>query len=239
MSLPVDRRMFLPEVVYLRSPHSGLLEPISRRDDPEIWEALAASDEAVTTQIGKSKIYPTSSASAPWVMKQMIEALRLKPGMRVLEIGTGTGYNAACLAALGAEVVSVEIDAELADQARDTLRAAKITGVMVITGDGEFGAPAWAPFDRVIATAAAKVVPYAWVEQTADQGLIVAPYTGEGHKGGMVVLTVSGGVARGKVEGDATFMPLRGQRIDQPTLQAIETRTDLQVEVTPQGQRLF
>jgi hypothetical protein len=71
-----------------------------------------------------------------------------------------------------------------------------------------------------------------------DGGLIVAPYTGEGHKGGMAVLGVSDGVARGGIEGDAPFMPIRGQGLSAVEQNAIETISDLWIEVTPSGQRL-
>jgi protein-L-isoaspartate(D-aspartate) O-methyltransferase len=211
-----------------------------------------AEDKAVTTQTDRNDpqisgveypagkgFFPTSSASAPWVVCQMLDALKVGPGMRVLEIGTGTGFNAACLAALGAEVVSVEIDLELADQARDALRGAGFSRVVVIAGDGEYGAPAYAPYDRVIATAAAHTIPYPWVEQTREGGLIVAPYTGDGHKGGMLVLTVHDGTAVGGIEGDAAFMPLCGQKLQQQELNAIKTRPGLRVEVTSHGQRLI
>jgi protein-L-isoaspartate(D-aspartate) O-methyltransferase len=236
MSLPVDRRLFVPDLVWVV--RDGGHVRLSRQEEPEEWERMVASeDTAITTKL-KDGMWPVSSSSAPSVMARMIDALDLKPGMRVLEIGTGTGYNAACLAALGAEVVSIEIDQGLADQARGILREAGVQEVVVIAGDGERGAPAHAPFDRVIATAAAHTIPYAWVEQTRDGGLIVTPYTGEGHKAALVVLSVNGGVATGGVAGDAAFMPLWGQRLRQEDLHAIESRPGLRLEVTVSGQRL-
>ncbi|MGH3373993.1 MAG: protein-L-isoaspartate O-methyltransferase family protein [Actinoallomurus sp.] len=235
MGLPVERRLFVPELVWVVK--GGRHVRLSRQEEPEEWERLVASeDTAITTKL-KDGMWPVSSSSAPSVMARMIDALDLEPGMRVLEIGTGTGYNAACLAAFGAEVVSVEIDPDLADQARGVLRDAGVRGVVVVTGDGERGAPDHAPFDRVIATAAAHTVPYAWVEQTRDGGVIVTPYTGEGHRAALVVLTVHGGVADGGVVGDAAFMPLSGQRLRQADLRAIESRPGLRLEVTASGQR--
>lgn len=251
----VDRRLFIPDTVYVWEKTDDGREwmvPLRRQDDPDRWEALVAEDKAVTTQTdandplmsgveyppGKG-FFPTSSSSAPFVMARMLAALHVEPGMRVLEIGTGTGYNAACLAALGAEVVSVEIDLELADLAREALRDAGTSGVVVIAGDGEYGAPAYAPFDRVIATAAAHTIPFPWVEQTRDGGLIVAPYTGQGYKNGLMVLEVQPASAVGAVQGEAAFMPLRGQKLSQSDLQTIETITGLRVEVTKEGQRLI
>ncbi|GAB3278813.1 hypothetical protein GCM10027589_05110 [Actinocorallia lasiicapitis] len=249
VELPADRRLFVPDTIYVRE--DKWLVPLRRSEQPEEWERLVSLDDAVTTRTDEDDpqlpgadyppgkgFFPLSSSSAPSLMARMIEALDVKPGMRVLEIGTGTGYNAACLAALGCEVVSIEIDLELADQARDTLRDAGVTGVVVIGGDGEYGAPTYAPYDRVIATAAAHTIPYFWVEQTRNGGLIVAPYTGEGHKAALLVLNVHDGMAIGEVEGGAAFMPLRGQQLTQPELNAIETKPGLRVEVTAEGQRL-
>lgn len=162
---PVDRRLFIPENVWVLKDENLVM--LSRKDDPAGWEQAVVADDPIVTR-RKDGIWPVSSSSAPWLMARMIEALRLEPGMRVLEIGAGTGYNAACLAALGAEVVSVEIDPGVADEARAALRTAGYPGVEVVTGDGELGVPDRAPFDRVVASAAAHTVPYAWVEQTRE-----------------------------------------------------------------------
>lgn len=232
----VDRSLFVPDQIWVV--RDGEFTGVSRSSNPEEWCRVVAADDAVTTQL-KDGMVPTSSSSAPWLMARMIGALRLEPGMRVLEIGTGTGYNAACLAALGADVVTVEIDEAIAGRARDSLRAAGFPGVTVLVGDGEHGAPDHAPFDRVLATAAARSVPYAWVRQTEEHGLIVVPYTGPGHRGGLFVLTVSQGVATGKAEGDAAFMPMRGHGFSATEFRALETDPNLALEVTSSGQRIL
>jgi protein-L-isoaspartate(D-aspartate) O-methyltransferase len=232
---PVDRRLFIPSRVWVVRDHR--LVAVSRADDPAEWERLVAADDAIATRL-KDGTWPVSSSSAPWLMARMITALRLEPGMRVLEIGTGTGYNAACLAALGAQVVSVEIDEDVAEEARTALREAGYPGVEVVIGDGELGAAEWAPFDRVLATAAVHTIPYPWVEQTRDGGLIVAPYTGPGHAGALLVLTVHGEIAEGGSEGEACFMPLRGQWLSQAELAAIESQSELRVTVTTSGQQI-
>src|SRR5437868_12588843 len=115
-------------------------------------------------------------------MARMIDALALAPGMRILEVGTGTGYNAAVLAfVLGVEqVTSIEIDPEVAEQARTALHKAGYP-VEVITGDGEDGYPPGAPYDRIMGTAAAHTVPYAWVEQTRPGGMILVPWAPTVH----------------------------------------------------------
>ncbi len=237
MSLPLSREPFIPDLIYVRDADYRL-RPLRREDDPRRWLELVRSDEPIATAI--AEITPgrgpeaVSSSTAPWLMERMISALDLRPGMKVLEIGTGTGFNAACLAALGASVVSVEIDPVIASQARRALRGAGYDQVEVITGDGERGAPARAPFDRVIVTAGTSRIPYRWVEQTRDGGRLVVPYSGEEHEGALLVLTVAGGIARGKAEGQAYFMPMRGQRL---SYASGKTRDDLKVEVGPDGQR--
>ena len=249
---PVDRSLFIPDEIWVfreipwedwtqhmkdtLPPDSPVADYalISRRIDPDEWQLWVDSDDALTTRI-KDGRWPSSSSSAPGVMARMIAALNLKPGMKVLEIGTGTGFNAACLAALGAEVVSIEVQEDVADQARVHLERAGYPDVKVINGDGALGVPESAPFDRVIATAAIHTVPYPWVEQ-AEGGRLVIPYTGEFRSDALLVLTVSGGVAEGGMEGTASFMPLKGQGLTQGSLRAIEDHTGLRVRVTPEGQ---
>jgi protein-L-isoaspartate(D-aspartate) O-methyltransferase len=243
----VDRRLFVPETVWVVC--GGRFVELSRDAEPEEWERLVASDEPITTRL-KDGMWPTSSSTAPSMMAQMIGALRLGGGMRVLEIGTGTGYNAACLAVLGAEVVTVEIDGVAAEGARRALRAAGLPGVVVIGGDGEDGAPGHAPFDRVIATAAAHTVPYAWVEQTRPGGLIVVPWAATFHPAGpLAVLTVrADGTAEGRFTEPARFMPLHGQRLPQTVLHETQERWTAAgepeacrygVPVTAVGQRVW
>ena len=137
---------------------------------------------------------------------------------------------------LGANVVSVEIDPAIADQARSRLLGAGYGRVEVIAGDGELGAPGRAPFDRVIVTAGTSHISYHWIEQTKEGGRLVVRYSGVEHEGAMLVMTVSDGIARGKAEGKAYFMPMRGQRL---SYTSEKTRDDLRVEVGPTGQKFF
>ncbi|WP_231330506.1 protein-L-isoaspartate O-methyltransferase family protein [Actinomadura graeca] len=250
----VPRRLFVPDVIWVRDRAGEPLAPLDRAEDPARWQQFVDADDAVTVQVedgspGRWAIpYSTSSSTAPWLMEQMLEALALEPGMKVLEIGTGTGWNAAVLADAGAAVTSVEIDPVLAAQARATLDRAGFDGrVQVITGDGSHGAPGQAPFDRVIVTASAHTIPYAWVQQTRDGGRIVVPYSGEHAGGVLLVLDVtdndSGGgggqVAAGHAAGEgAWFMPLRGQRLPATQLRQIPdgAADGLKVRITPEGQ---
>ncbi|MDL4818426.1 protein-L-isoaspartate O-methyltransferase family protein [Actinomadura opuntiae] len=214
----------------------GRLRPLSREAEPEEWERLVGADEPIITKV-KDGAWPMSSSTGPSMMAQMIAALRLGADMRVLEIGTGTGYNAACLAELGAEVVTVEVDPEVAAHAEEALRGAGCSDVVVIAGDGEDGAPAYAPFDRVVATAAAHTVPYAWIEQTKPGGLIVVPWAATFHPDGpLAVLTVgTDGTAEGRFTEPSWFMPLHGQRLPQAVLD--ETRERWKAAGEPQASR--
>ncbi|WP_225992147.1 protein-L-isoaspartate O-methyltransferase family protein [Actinomadura montaniterrae] len=243
----VDRRLFIPETVWVV--RDGRFVTLTRADEPEEWERVVAADEPIATKV-KDGMWPTSSSTGPSMMARMIAALCVESDMRVLEIGTGTGYNAACLAELGAFVVTVEVDPEVAEHARGALRAAGLPGVVVISGDGEAGAPSHAPFDRVIATAAAHTVPYAWVEQTKPGGLIVVPWAATFHPDGpLAVLTVgTDGTAEGRFTEPSWFMPLHGQRLPQTVLHETRERWEAAGEpdvsrygitVRPDGQSVW
>jgi protein-L-isoaspartate(D-aspartate) O-methyltransferase len=113
--------------------------------------------------------------SQPYIVAYMTELLRIDPRHRVLEIGTGSGYQAAVLAELAGQVFSVELLPELADRARTTLEATGYGKVRVLTGDGYRGWPEHAPYDRIIVTAAPPEVPRALIDQLADGGRMVIP----------------------------------------------------------------
>ena len=113
--------------------------------------------------------------SQPYVVGYMTEQLGVKPHHRVLEIGTGSGYQAAVLSKLAGEVVSIERYRTLADQARRRLNALGCANVEVVVGDGFEGCPDRAPFDRIIVTAAAEEVPAALTGQLADGGVMILP----------------------------------------------------------------
>ena len=132
------------------------------------------SDEALVTRLRDG--LPSSSSSQPSLMAQMLEALRLRPGHRVLEVGAGTGYNAALIATItGAPVVSVDVQPDVVREAVEGLDRAGVTNVTVLEADGYLGAPGLGPFDRIIATVGVGGVPPPWLEQLAPGGMIVAP----------------------------------------------------------------
>ena len=113
--------------------------------------------------------------SQPYIVAFMTELLELRGMERVLEIGTGSGYQTAILAELCTAVFSVERIPELAERARGSLRDLGYRNVLVRTGDGSEGWPEKSPFDRILVTAAAPEVPAALLEQIEDNGLIVVP----------------------------------------------------------------
>jgi protein-L-isoaspartate(D-aspartate) O-methyltransferase len=144
---------------------------------PQVSAADVYRDEAFILKCGPDGV-PLSSSSQPAMMAIMLEQLDLRPGHRVLEIGTGSGYNAAIMALLtgpDGAVTTVDIDAELVSRARASLAEAGFGDVAVICADGGFGAPDYAPFDRVIVTAGAWDIAPAWLTQLAPEGRLVLP----------------------------------------------------------------
>jgi protein-L-isoaspartate(D-aspartate) O-methyltransferase len=117
--------------------------------------------------------------SQPYIVGFMTQALEIAPGHRVLEIGTGSGYQAAVLAVLAKDVYTIEIVAPLADRARETLSALGYRNIHVRTGNGYLGWPEHAPYDRIMVTAAPDEVPAALVQQLAVGGLMAIPVGSE------------------------------------------------------------
>ena len=113
--------------------------------------------------------------SQPYIVAFMTQALDVEPSHRVLEIGTGSGYQAAVLARLAREVYSIEIVEPLADRARETLAQLGATNIHLRTGNGYLGWPEAAPFDRIMVTAAPDEVPEALVQQLKIGGLMAVP----------------------------------------------------------------
>lgn len=147
--------------------------------------------------------------SQPYVVAAMCELLGLAGSERVLDVGTGSGYAAAVLAELAADVVSIERVPELAAAAREALAAAGYERVEVRVGDGSLGAPDRAPFDAIAVAAASPVLPEALFAQLADGGRIVLPLgTREQQRLVLVVRTPDGPVERASTP--VRFVPLLG-----------------------------
>lgn len=136
-------------------------------------------DAAIMTKVGEQGL-PVSSSSQPTIMAIMLQLLSPRRGQRVLEIGAGTGYNAALIAHIvgpDGRVVTVDIDRDVAEQARANLAEAGVEDVEVVLADGAEGWPAGAPYDRLIVTASVDDLAPAWLDQLAQDGRLVAPLT--------------------------------------------------------------
>jgi protein-L-isoaspartate(D-aspartate) O-methyltransferase len=195
---------------FLAVPRECFVPEIAARDG---LATVYAPDTALVTATDARGV-PISSSSAPAIMAPMLEALDLAQGLRVLEVGAGTGYNAALLRTLVGEagrVVSIDIEPAFARRARRALREAG-HHCSIVVGDGELGWPPGAPFDRIIATASADHVPQAWRDQLADGGLVELPLRLSAGSPLQAVVTL-------RRDGDrlvstsiipGSFMPLRG-----------------------------
>ena len=139
----------------------------------EAFIPLAAAGRAYENR--PQAIGHEQTISQPFIVALMTDLLELKPEHVVLEVGTGSGYQAAVLARLARQVFSVEVIGELAERARAVLRAEAIGNVEVRVGDGAAGWPEHAPFDAIIVTAAAGDVPQALVDQLRAPGRMVIP----------------------------------------------------------------
>lgn len=219
--LAVARHLFIPDTIWIENEGDGpLLIALHRQCDQQRWLERAYGDVAVIAQVddghpGSVWWAPTSSASGPAIITVMLCALDAQRGHRVLEIGTGTGYNTALLAhRLGAgRVTTIEIDPDLANHARQALTDTGFGAVNVVIGDGELGYLPGAPYGRVISTAECATIPYSWVAQTCPGGRILTPWANSYFNGGLVALTVGDdGTATGSIVDRASFMRLRGQR---------------------------
>jgi len=155
--------------------------------DERVLEAMATVPrelfvpEAVRRRAYRDAALPIGQGqtiSQPYMVARIAEALALRPGELVLDVGTGSGYQAAVLAELGADVVTIERVPELAEQARANLAAAGYRQVEVRVGDGTLGVPDRAPFDAIAVAAAAPAFPETLYEQLRPRGRLVVPVGG-------------------------------------------------------------
>jgi len=197
----------------------GLARLIDRMGlrDPRIADAFRSVDRADFVPLDLHEVAYVDrpiglphqqTTSQPSLIALMIDAARVGPEQRVLEVGTGYGFQTALLARLAREVVSIERWGALAEAARGNLRRAGIVGVDVRTGDGFDGCPDAAPFDAVIVSAATPRVPTALADQLAEDGRLVLPLV---ERGGDIVTVLrkrSGELATERVVTPARFVPL-------------------------------
>ncbi|MFE5662667.1 methyltransferase domain-containing protein [Streptomyces niveus] len=209
---------------------TGRCVAVDKRQDPQAWQRYADSDGPVVTQWDDGahdgrkpgKVF-SSSSSMPSLVFSMLTDLDVKPGQRVLEIGTGTGWNAALLAhRLGAgSIVTVEVDGAVAARAREALERFGLP-VEVVHGDGFLGYAAGAepaPYNRVIATCGLREIPFAWVEQSSPGGVILVPWGthyGPGEATARLVVAEDRRSASGPFTRPVGFMRMRSQRFARP-----------------------
>lgn len=179
----VPRHLLVPTAY--EQDQSGRWTPWSTVDDLD----RVYSPETLVTDIDPAGL-AVSSSTKPDLMARMLEVLDARPGHRVLEIGTGTGYNAGLLAhALGDEhVYSVDVDPELVGAARARLAAAGYRPTLA-AADGAGGLPEHGPYDRIIATCSVPRVPWAWAQQLADDGVVLTDLKVALSAGNLVRLT--------------------------------------------------
>jgi methyltransferase of ATP-grasp peptide maturase system len=182
------RHLFIPKF-YVQQPNGQWTETTAEDDG---WLAAVYRDEALVTDLATATNddrVVVSSSTKPGLMVRMLETLDLHDEHRVLEIGTGTGYNAALVAhRLGAgHVFSVDIGAALVDAARERLTELGLTPTLSAT-HGAHGLPEHAPFDRIIATCSLPAVPWAWAEQLREGGLVLVDLKPSAHAGNLVLM---------------------------------------------------
>ena len=195
----VPREAFVPAGFHRRG--GGRVKPADRD-----FLELVYTDDVLVTKLDHG--VPVSSSSQPSLMATMLAALDVRPGMRVLEIGAGTGYNAALLVALGADVVSIDAQPDVADRAAKALAAAGVRGARVRTGDGYAGVRG-EHVDRVIVTAGVAGVSPHWLAQVRG-GPIVVPLRHAGTNPVMRVQADDLGEPVAEPLTPAGFMPASG-----------------------------
>lgn len=221
----VDRAAFLPDLMWPFEMEKGTSVPVDRTVDRDAWYAAADSNIPIVTQWDDGKHagtepgeVSTSSSSMPSVVYALLQTLNVEEHMRVLDVGTGTGETAGLLSYRcgRGRVTTVEVDRSVSLRARERLCAAGLYPE-VVAGDGVMGYADTAPHDRILATVGLRKIPGAWIEQTRQGGLIVAPWgTHYSNADAVARLVVNKGVASGHFTRPVEFMKLRSQRLSRP-----------------------
>jgi protein-L-isoaspartate(D-aspartate) O-methyltransferase len=171
---------------------------------PARYSGIAYADEPVP-------ITHRQVTSQPSLIAAMVAALGLTDADKVLEVGTGYGYQTALLACLAAQVISIDLWPDMVAQARGNLAGQGIGNAVLITGDGSQGAPGHAPFDAIIICAAFPEVPPPLVVQLADGGRLVQPVGPGGSEDVIAYRKTGAGLSRGRVVTTASFVRLHGR----------------------------
>ncbi|MFF3640453.1 protein-L-isoaspartate O-methyltransferase [Streptomyces sp. NPDC002564] len=215
------RQRFVPQQIW--DQRDGRWRKVDRYQHPSRWYPLVHSDKQIVTQLddgrGGGAGDVTSTCSQPTLVATQLDLLSLKPGMTVLEIGSGWTTALLCEMAGDRNVVSVEINQQMADVHRGLL-AAQGYRPEIICADGLYGAPGRAPVDRILVNGSIHSFPWVWAQQAAAGGLIVVPFRTVFAHCGLAVLTVSqdGNSAEGPFCAPANFVWLQGNRPARPSL---------------------
>jgi len=192
----------------------GITEPRILNAFLEVPREAFISDEYAHLAYGDHPlpIEAGQTISQPYIVALMIEAAQIKPDDKVLEVGSGSGYAAAILSRVAAQVIGVERQHDLADLARERLRRLGYDNVTIVEGDGTKGCSEHAPFDAILAAASGSHVPSPWVDQLTDGGRIVMPVGEPGWVQELVKVTKgSDGKLVEENLGGVRFVPLIGE----------------------------
>ena len=207
----IPRHLFVDHYYLYEGEESKQWTRYDQEESPAWYERVYSGEALITHVEEHGRLL--SSSSEPGIMATMLDALEVKPGMRVLEIGTGTGYNAALLACLVGDphlVTTVDIDAQAIEPARHAITQVVGEGMTIKQADGRKGYSANAPYDRIIVTASAPTVPWTWKEQLAPGGILVCILEPRLAKlGGLLKAQEAGRRLQGRILETAGFMELR------------------------------
>ncbi len=222
----VPRHVFVPYFFTPRTDRPGwdIVEPPDRQWLASVWSnkpliTQLNGDDTLADEVRRGEAVDgvsTSSSSAPSLMALMLQALDVHDDQHVVEVGTGTGYNAAVLShRLGPDhVTSIDVDPGIVERARARLATLGYAAHLV-AANGLAGCPERQPFDRIIATVAIPRLPVAWIDQVGDEAKILFPLDRRNSGGIMALLTVHGATAEGHFLPDyGGFMPVRQDRHD-------------------------
>ena len=170
-------------------------------------------DQALLSHAYEDKAFPIGEGqtiSQPYTVAFQTEKLEIKPGDKVLEIGTGSGYQACVLMEMGATLYSIEYNKVLYEKTKELLPKLGYKSAFLVYGDGSKGLPAKAPFDKIIVTAGAPVVPKALTDQLAEGGMMIIPVGGRDYQKMLRIRKINGKLIEEQFA-DFAFVPLLGE----------------------------
>jgi protein-L-isoaspartate O-methyltransferase len=233
----VPRDAFIPPLVWRDENGTGV--PVDRASDPAAWNAMLYDEYAsIVTQLddgtdaGEGRF--TSSSTMPVVMARMLAQMPVDQGSSVIEVGTGTGYNAAVLShrySLG-RVSTIEVDPALATEAEKALERAGFGATSVLCGDGVDHLPADLHADALMATCSIAHLPDRWL-RAVPNGIIIAPFYAGWLPAAVLVLHTRGGEGRGRFLRNFRFMHARAHRWEGPRPETAEAERERVTRLAP------